>query len=130
MRNAVLRRLFHSLPALVRARLNTLDPQAHQYDATPMDNLALRVLRPRWAGLPPPRVITGSRDPEAVMLHALPAAVRTLRQRYGNDTASWRRAHAVTDIESLTGVIGPTAHEPFEDRGTWVQHVAFTPRSP
>ncbi|MDQ1706259.1 MAG: penicillin amidase [Frankiaceae bacterium] len=126
VRDAVKDRLFHSLPADVRARLDTLAVEAHQYDVTPLDNLALRVVRPRWAGLPPPVVVTGHRVPRQVLRSALAAALRTLTKTYGPKQSGWRRPHAISHLDSLTGVVGPSTTEPFVDRGSWVQQVAFT----
>jgi penicillin amidase len=125
IRDAIHRKLFHSLSADLKARLDTLSSESHQYDVTPMDNLALRVIRPAFAGLPPPTVITGDRKPRAVLRHALAAALAQLEKNYGAKPSSWRRAHGVSHLESLTGVVGPSATEPFHDRGSWVQQVAF-----
>jgi penicillin amidase len=126
LRDKLHARLFGGLPSAIRARLDTPGPTEHLYDVTPMDNLVLRVLRPKWAGLAPPTIVTGPRRPDAVLLHALDAAIAALTKEYGPRMTSWRRHHAVTRIDSLTGVVGPSATMPFEDRGAWVQEVAFT----
>lgn len=120
------RELFGSLPRNLRARLDTEPTDGtHAYDVTPLDNEALRVLRPGFSGLRAlPRWAQGRSRAELVA-HALGAAIRQLRSTYGKRPSSWRRSHAVSDIESLTGVVGPSTQMPFEDRGTWVQHVAF-----
>ena len=123
----ILNRLFGGLPTQVSARLNTLSTESHQYDVTPLDNVALRVIRPRWAGLPAPLgvlTITNHR-PRAILRHALAVATTLLTKRYGADMAKWRRHHGISHLESLTGVVGPSATEPFLDRGSWVQQVAF-----
>src|SRR4051812_13810795 len=117
--------LFHSLPADVLARLDTLAAEAHQYDVTPLDNLTLRVLRPRWAGLGAPTVVTGRTNVTRVLRRTLAGTLATLTKTYGAKPSSWRRSHAVSHLESLTGVVGPSTTEPFVDRGSWVQHVAF-----
>lgn len=123
-RNHLHRRLFPRLPDDVRARLDTLSTESHQYDVTPLDNLVLRVLRPHFAGLPPP--LLARREPVRRTLRAtLAATIRVLRHRYG-PVDHWRRHHGVSHIDSLTGVVGPSQTEPFEDRGTWAQQVAFT----
>ncbi|HET6817369.1 MAG TPA: penicillin acylase family protein [Mycobacteriales bacterium] len=124
------RSLFGALPSEDKARLDTLSTESHQYDATPMDNLAIRVLRPGLSGLGAPTVVTGAREPSVVVRRALDSAISHLSSVYGQDPKAWRRAHGISHIESLTGVIGPSATEPFEDRGTWVQHVAFTTGRP
>ena len=125
IRDALHRRLFHGLSADLKARLDTLSTESHQYDVTPMDNLVLRVIRPTFAGLPAPTVITGDRKPEAVLRHAIAAALAHLTKTYGAKPSTWRRHHGISHLESLTGVVGPSATEPFVDRGSWVQQVAF-----
>src|SRR3954451_22767435 len=42
VRDKVKSRLFHDVPADIRGRLDTIAAEGHQYDVTPMDNLALR----------------------------------------------------------------------------------------
>ncbi|MDQ1696378.1 MAG: penicillin amidase [Frankiaceae bacterium] len=126
LRNHIKSRLFRSLPAAVLARLDTIPTEGHQYDVTPLDNLTLRVIRPGWAGLPPPTVITGPRSPQRVLRNALAATLAALKAKYGAHPSRWHRSHAISHLESLTGVIGPAAVEPFQDRGSWVQQVAFT----
>ncbi len=125
VRDALHHRLFHGLSTDLKARLDTLSTESHQYDVTPMDNLVLRVIRPSFAGLPPPSIITGHRKPAVVLRHALAAALARLTKTYGARQSSWRRHHGISHLESLTGVVGPSATEPFLDRGSWVQQVAF-----
>jgi penicillin amidase len=125
-RDALKRRLFHKLPADVLARLDTIPVESHQYDVTPLDNLTLRVLRPGWAGLGVPKVVTGPRSPGRLLRSTLTATLRALEKTYGANPDTWRRPHAVSHLESLTGVVGPSEQEPFVDRGSWVQQVAFT----
>jgi hypothetical protein len=122
----ILNRLFAGLPPQVSARLNTLSTESHQYDVTPMDNLALRVIRPHWAGLPPPSVVLSvSRQPAAILKHALATSLSMLTKRFGKQIGRWRRHHGVSHLDSLTGVVGPSSTEPFLDRGSWVQQVAL-----
>jgi penicillin G amidase len=124
-RNRIVARLFHRLPIGVRVRLDSLGI-THQYDVTPLDNLALRVLRPRWAGLGSPTAVVAPTSLQRLLRRTLAAAIVQLTRRFGEQPRSWRRPHGITMIESLTGVLGPAATEPFEDRGSWVQHVFFT----
>jgi hypothetical protein len=121
----VARLLARRLPASVMARLDSLGV-THQYDVTPADNLALRVLRPTWAGLPSPASVVGHPRIGRFLRVTLSSALHRLEHTYGEAMHAWRRPHGITTIESLTGVIGPAATEPFEDRGSWVQQVAFT----
>jgi penicillin amidase len=128
---AVKKRLFAALSAADRARLDTLSTESHQYDVTPLDNLALRTLRPGLSGLPAASLATGATPASTTVVRsALDAAIQTLTATYGADMSTWRRKHGVSHVLSLTGVIGPSAAEPFEDRGTWVQQVAFTTGRP
>ena len=122
--------LFGSLSGADKARLDTLSTESHQYDATPMDNLAMRVLRPGLSGLGAPTLVAGTRSASGVVRHALDDAIQQLSTTYGQSQKSWRRPHGISHIESLTGVIGPSTTMPFEDRGTWVQQVAFTTGRP
>src|SRR5439155_9209149 len=104
----VKRSLFDGLPLVVQARLNTLSTESHQYDATPMDNLAMRVIRPGLSGLGAPTLVTGARSPGSVVRRALDDAVDELSSFYGQQPSAWRRPHGISHIESLTGVIGPS----------------------
>jgi penicillin amidase len=114
--------LFRTLPADIRARLDTVSKESHQYDVTPLDNTALGLLRPGFSTLKPLR-------PKRRLQYerrALTAAITVMRKRYGRKPSSWRRPHGISHIDSLSGVIGPSTEEPFQDRGTWVQNIAFT----
>jgi penicillin amidase len=121
------RLLFHNVPRLIRARLDTLSTESHQYDVTPLDNDALGVLIPGFSSL------NGGVDAKhriAVERRALAAAVRQMRSTYGKQPSSWRRSHGISHVDSLSGVVGPSTQMPFQDRGTWVQEVAFTTGKP
>jgi penicillin G amidase len=128
VRDRIKNSLFRTLPSSIRARLDTLGPEAHRYDVTPLDNLALRVVRPGWAGLPSPTAVVGKRRPTAVLRRALDAAIAAMTKQYGANPSTWRRHHAISHLDSLTGIVGPSVTMPFEDRGSWVQEVAFTRR--
>jgi acyl-homoserine lactone acylase PvdQ len=124
------RLLFHSLPAAVTARLDTLSTESHQYDVTPLDNEALRVLRPHFSALTPlPRWAHG-RSRHDIERHALVDAVKSMKRKYGHSPSTWRRPHGISHVESLSGVVGPSTTMPFEDRGTWVQEVSFSSGRP
>jgi penicillin amidase len=122
--------LFGSLPTAVRARLDTLSTESHQYDVTPLDNEALRVLRPHFSALQPLARWAHGRSRLSIEREALIDAVRSMVRSYGASPASWRRPHGISHIDSLSGVVGPSTTMPFEDRGTWVQEVAFTAGRP
>jgi len=123
---ALKRELFSSLPASIRSRLDT-EPSdgTHAYDVTPLDNDALRILRHGFSGLRPlPRWAHGRSRPTLIR-RALATAIRSLDRTYSAKPSSWRRHHAASAVDSLSGVVGPSLTMPFEDRGTWVQHVTF-----
>ncbi|MBV9485682.1 MAG: hypothetical protein JO246_06450 [Frankiaceae bacterium] len=49
-----------------------------------------------------------------------------MKKRYGKAPNAWRRHHGISHVNALSGVVGPSEEMPFQDRGTWVQEVAFT----
>jgi hypothetical protein len=106
---------------VIRARLDTLSTESHQYDVTPLDNDALGLLIPHFNGLS----AVGPQRRLAIEANAFRRAENALRKTYGHNPASWRRPHGVSHIDSLSGVIGPSKVMPFQDRGTWVQNVTF-----
>ncbi len=125
--------VYGGLPADVLTRLSTLPAESHQYDVVPVDNLVLRALTPSTSGIRSSRDWAGGRSTPAVVLAALDQALADVRGAYGADPATWRRAHAISHLDSLTGVVGPSAVMPFEDRGSWVHQIAFitgTPQPP
>jgi penicillin amidase len=97
----------------------------HLYDGTPADNLVLRILNPSASSLRPSRDYVHGRTPSAVVLAALDRTIRSLTAAYGADPTRWRDKHPRSTIDSLTGVVGPSRTMPFEDRGSWVQVIAF-----
>jgi penicillin amidase len=129
LRDVVLKDLPHDL--VVAAD----EPGHHVFDGTPADNLVLRILNPTASSLRPSRDYLHGRTPAAAMLAALDTTIASLTKDYGADPAAWRDKHPRSTIDSLTGVIGPSRTMPFEDRGSWVQVVAFdavapAPRTP
>jgi penicillin amidase len=101
---------------------------SHVYDASPADNLVLRVLAPDRSSLTPSRDYLAGRTPATAMLAALDRSIAALTQEYGPDPVTWRAPHERRPIESLTGVIGPSLTMPYMDRGSWVHTIAFTNR--
>ncbi len=99
---------------------------SHVYDASPADNLVLRVLNPSRSALTPSRDYLAGRTPAAAMLAALDTSIAALTQQYGADPATWRAPHERRPIKSLTGVIGPSLTMPYMDRGSWLHVIAFT----
>ena len=119
LRDEVLQDLPHDLVVAADNR------GGHVYDGTPADNLVLRVLRPSESSLQPSRDYVHSRSVNAVVLAALDRTIASLTASYGANPTAWRDPHPRSTINSLTGVIGPSRTMPFEDRGSWVQVVAF-----
>jgi penicillin amidase len=103
------------------------EPAHHVFDGTPADNLVLRVLNPAASSLRPSRDYLHGRTPGAAVLAALDATIASLTKDYGANPSTWRDKHPRSTIDSLTGVIGPSRTMPYEDRGSWVQVIAFDP---
>jgi hypothetical protein len=97
----------------------------HVFDGTPADNLVLRNLVPADSSLTLSRSYLHGRSVRSVVLAALDRSIASLTKDYGSDPAAWRDLHPRSTIDSLTGVIGPSRTMPYEDRGSWVQVVAF-----
>lgn len=99
----------------------------HVFDATPVDNLALRVLDPSSSTLKPSRDYTGNRTADEVLLSALRRALHRLADHFGTpNMENWRRRHPRSEVCSLTGgVIGPCVTMPYIDRGSWTHHAGF-----
>jgi penicillin amidase len=100
---------------------------SHVFDGTPADQLVLRNLVPADSSLRPSRDYLHGRSTSAVVLTALDRSIAALSTTYGADPAAWRDKHPRSTIDSLTGVIGPSRTMPYEDRGSWVQVIAFDP---
>ena len=103
---------------------------SHVFDASPADNLVLRVLSPSRSALVPSRDYLRGATPRAALLQALDRAVAALTAQYGADPARWRAQHPRSEIASLTGVIGPSTTMPYQDRGSWIHVVAFRGPAP
>jgi hypothetical protein len=95
------------------------------FDGTPADQLVLRNLVPSASSLRPSRDYLHGRSVATVVLAALDRSVAALTKAYGADPSAWRDPHPRSTIKSLTGVIGPSRTMPYQDRGSWVQVVAF-----
>ena len=121
LRDEVLQDLPHDL--VVKAD----DPGSHVFDGTPADQLVLRSLAPSKSSLKPSRDYLHRRPAKAVVLAALDRSIAALTKTYGANTATWRDVHPRSTINSLTGVVGPSRTMPYEDRGSWVQVIAFDP---
>jgi hypothetical protein len=124
--------MFGSLPSDLYTRLSQHPAEGHQYDVTPIDNLVERSLRPGYSGLTPSQDYTNGRSAATIVKASIDDAITTLTKTYGSaDMSTWRRAHAVSHLTSLTDTVGPTGEtEPFEDRGSWVEFIAFTTGKP
>jgi penicillin amidase len=100
---------------------------SHVFDGTPADNLVLRNLVPSKSSLTPSRDYLHGKTNRAVVLAALDRSIAALTKTYGADPKAWRDQHPRSTVDSLTGVIGPSRTMPYEDRGSWVQVIAFAP---
>lgn len=111
------------LPASVVAESDNV--ASHVFDASPADNLVLRVLSPSRSALTPSRDYLNGATPQDAVLAALDRSVAALSEQYGDDPTTWRDVHPRSRITSLTGVIGPSLTMPYQDRGSWIHVVAF-----
>ncbi len=111
------------LPPAVLARYDAVN--THVFDATPVDNLVLRVLDPASSSLTAQHDYLHGRTPQQVVRAAVDGAVAQLTGRYGADPAGWRARHPRSPVSSLTGVIGPSRTMPFLDRGSWIHLVSY-----
>jgi penicillin amidase len=125
--DALRRELFGFLPSAVTASDD--GASLHLFDVKPIDNLALRVLDASSSALRPNYDYLKGRTPTEVIRAALDQALGALNTQFGTaDMTKWRRPHPTSAVCSLTGgVIGPCLTMPFEDRGTYIHHVAFIP---
>jgi penicillin amidase len=98
---------------------------SHVFDGTPADNLVLRNLVPSKSSLPLSRSYLHGRSVSSTVLAALDRTIASLTKDHGADPAAWRDVHPRSTIDSLTGVIGPSRTMPYQDRGSWVQVIAF-----
>lgn len=99
----------------------------HEYDVAPLDNLAIRILRPATSSITPGFDYTGGRDNTAVLTAALDRADSQLQTQFGGmEIATYRRVHHRDNINALTGcTTGPCTTMPHQDRGTWIHAVGF-----
>ncbi len=124
--DALLVELFADVPEDLVSRQRSV--ASHVYDASPVHNLALRVLDPTSSGLTPSMDYTGGRSAEEVVLDAVESALASLAEVHGSDDLdAYRRPTATSEVESLTGVVGPSSTQPYMDRGSYVHLVAFDP---
>ncbi|MDX6224400.1 MAG: penicillin amidase [Frankiales bacterium] len=122
-------KLFTGLPAFAVTRSDALHldndsfaTTSHIFDANPVDNLALRVLRPQLSSLTPQHDWLAGRTRDQVVKGALADTVAALTASYGADVSGWRGQHPRRPVDSLTGVVGPSLTMPYEDRGSW-EHI-------
>ncbi|MHB1712656.1 MAG: penicillin acylase family protein [Acidimicrobiales bacterium] len=118
--------LFGSLPSTVVSSDDQQD-SLHRFDIKPLDNLAMRILEPSTSALEPSRDYLGGRNVSDVLRISLNGALDSLTVEFGTvNQSAWRRLHPTSSVCSLTGgVIGPCLTMPFEDRGSYIHHVAF-----
>lgn len=118
--------LFGEIPADVLAA--DVESSLHLFDIKPLDNLALRVLDPSTSAIRPSRDYLAGSTPTKVIRRALDQALASLATSYRTqDQSAWRRPHPSSQVCSLTGgVIGPCLEMPFEDRGSYIHHIAFS----
>ena len=113
---------------------------SHRFDQSVMDNLIVRLFDANHSSLPVRHDWLRSRDGDAVLLATLRQALADLAAQYGTDNPpsaadveTFRRAHPLRSICSLTEVIGPGSTTPsgscvmmpYQDRGSWIHLVGY-----
>lgn len=100
---------------------------SHVFDHSVMDNLILRVLYPSFSGLSARVDYLDGRDPDELILTVLRNALSTLAATYGvpeplvgPEVMLFQRVHPRSEINNLTGVVGPSTTMPYQDRGSWI----------
>ncbi len=113
------------LPEALFERMS--DVGNHEYDASPLDNLVLKVLNPGISGIPLLEDYSQGLQPAAWIQQGLLLARVILEAEYGSsDLQDFRRVHHRDSVCSLTGgVIGPCLTMPHQDRGTWNEIIGF-----
>ncbi len=102
----------------------------HPYDAGTFDKLFVRIFNPELTSIPVRHDWLGGRSQAEFLRAVLTRAVAALEAEYGADPENWRRIHARSSINNLTGLIGPSLTMPHQDRGTWIHMIGFTPLNP
>ncbi|WP_108667521.1 penicillin acylase family protein [Euzebya rosea] len=98
----------------------------HRYDMSPALNLVLRALDPASSGLAVRHDWLGDRTAEEVLVAAVESALATLEDRFGaDDLSAFRRTTFTTEVNSLTGVTGPSSVQPYLERGSYVHLATF-----
>lgn len=116
------------LPAELFARLSAVGN--HEYDASPLDNLVLKVLDPELSSIPLRLDYSQGRDVPAWVQLGLAETRQRLEAQYGSsDPAQFRRIHHRDEVCSLTGgIVGPCITMPHQDRGSWNEIIGFERR--
>ncbi len=104
----------------------------HEYDASPLDNLVLKVLNPGISGIPLLEDYSQGLPPALWIQQGLLIARAILEAEYGSsDPQDFRRVHHRDNVCSLTGgVIGPCITMPHQDRGSWNEVIGFEVAAP
>lgn len=105
----------------------------HVFDHSVMDNLIVRILDPDSSSLALRYDWAAGRAAPQVLKETLTAALSQLAADYGTgdpptieEMAEFRRTHPVSQIDSLTGVVGPSGIQmPYQDRGSWNHIVGY-----
>jgi penicillin G amidase len=101
---------------------------SHIYDQFPAHSLVQRVLDPNTSALGVSRAYLGGRTADEVIRLAVDSALAGLAEAFDStDLADYRRPTAQSTVANLTGAIGPSATQPYQDRGTYIHMVGFDP---
>lgn len=99
----------------------------HEYDASPMDNVMLRLLNPSASSIDIRFDYTRGRTTNEILRDAIEAARIQMEADFGSTNPDqFTRIHHRDEVCSLTGgVIGPCITMPHQDRGSWNHIVGF-----
>nr|MBV6629416.1 penicillin acylase family protein [Oceanococcus sp. HetDA_MAG_MS8] len=102
----------------------------HPYDAGTFDRLFVRIFSPDTSSITPRFDWLQGRSQSEFLAAVLASAITELVAEYGEDIDQWRRIHARSPINNLTGLIGPSLDMPHQDRGTWIHVIGYIPAKP
>lgn len=99
----------------------------HEYDASPMDNVMLRILNPGSSTIAIRHDYTRGRTVNEIIRDAIELARVQLETDFASTNPDdFTRIHHRDNLDSLTGVVGPDGFTmPHQDRGSWNQVVGF-----
>ncbi len=104
----------------------------HEYDASPLDNLVLKVLDPSISAIALRQDYSQGLPASGWITMGLLMTQMQLMAEYGSeDPADYTRVHHRDEVCSLTGgIVGPCLSMPHQDRGSWNEIIGFERKQP